>query len=145
VLFICVENACRSQIAEGFARALGEGRIEAYSAGSRPGAKVDPDAIKIMQEAGIDISGARSKGFSGLGVREFDYVITLGCQDTCPWVPAEKHLSWQIEDPRGKGEEFFRKTRDIIKEKVVSLIKEVYNKRDGSQLKAKVSPKKGTV
>ena len=78
-----------------------------------------------MQEVGIDISKAQSKGFLDLGVKEFNYVITLGCQDTCPFVPAEKHIDWQIDDPQGKGEEFFRKTRDLIKEKVGLLISEV--------------------
>ena len=125
VLFVCVENSCRSQMADGFAKVLGKGKVESYSAGSRPSGKVNPDAIKIMQEVGIDISKAQSKGFLDLGVKEFNYVITLGCQDTCPFVPAEKHIDWQIDDPQGKGEEFFRKTRDLIKEKVGLLISEV--------------------
>jgi len=125
VLFVCVENYCRSQMADGFAKVLGKGKVESYSAGSRPSGKVNPDAIKIMQEVGIDISKAQSKGFLDLGVKEFNYVITLGCQDTCPFVPAEKHIDWQIDDPQGKGEEFFRKTRDLIKEKVGLLISEV--------------------
>lgn len=124
VLFVCVENSCRSQIADGFAKVLGNGKIESYSAGSRPSGKVNPDAIKTMQEVGIDISGAQSKGFSDLGLKAFDYVITMGCQDVCPFFPAEKHIDWQIEDPKGKGEEFFRKTRDLIKEKVDLLIRE---------------------
>jgi arsenate reductase len=125
VLFVCVENSCRSQMADGFAKVLGKGKIESYSAGSRPSGKVNPDAVKIMQEAGIDISGASSKGFQDLGVKEFDYVITMGCRDVCPFFPAKEHIDWQIEDPKGKGEESFRKTRDLIKEKVESLIREV--------------------
>ncbi|TAM42732.1 arsenate reductase ArsC, partial [bacterium] len=124
VLFVCVENSCRSQMADGFARVLGQGKIEPYSAGSRPSGKVNPEAIKVMQEAGIDISGAQSKGFYDLGAKDFDYVITMGCKDTCPFVPAKKHIDWQIEDPKGKGEDFFRKTRDLIKEKIESLIRE---------------------
>lgn len=122
VLFVCVENSCRSQMADGFARVLGKGKIESYSAGSRPSGKVNPVAVKVMREAGIDISGQRSKGFYDLGVKDFDYVITMGCKDTCPFVPAKKHIDWQIEDPKDKGEDFFRKTRDLIKEKVEQLI-----------------------
>jgi len=124
VLFVCVENSCRSQMADGFAKVLGKGKIESYSAGSRPSGKVNPDAIKIMQETGIDISGAESKGFQDLGVKEFDYVITMGCKDICPIVPAKRHIDWQIDDPKGRGEDFFRKTRDLIKEKVEQLIRE---------------------
>ena len=127
LLFVCVENSCRSQMADGFAQVLGEGKIESYSAGSRPSGKVNPSAIKTMQEVGIDISGSQSKGFLDLGIKEFDYVITMGCQDTCPFVPARKHIDWQIEDPKGKGEKFFRKIRDLIKEKVDLLIREVEN------------------
>ncbi|MDP3131016.1 MAG: arsenate reductase ArsC [Bacillota bacterium] len=122
VLVLCTGNSCRSQMADGFARVLGGGKIESYSAGSRPSGKVNLEAIKVMGEAGIDISGAQSKGFYDLGVKDFDYVITMGCKDTCPFIPAKEHIDWQIEDPKGKGEDFFRKTRDIIKEKVEQLI-----------------------
>jgi len=125
VLFVCVENSCRSQMADGLAKALGKGKIASYSAGSRPSGQVNLAAIKIMQEIGIDISAAKSKGFNDLPEREFDYVITMGCQDICPFVPAKKHIDWQIEDPKGKGEDFFRKTRDLIKEKVELLIRGV--------------------
>jgi len=125
VLFVCVENSCRSQIADGFAKVLGQGKIESYSAGSRPSGVVNPEAIKVMQEAGVDISAVKSKGFNDLTVNDFDYVITMGCKDICPFVPAKEHLDWQIEDPKGKNEEFFRKTRDLIKEKVAQLIREV--------------------
>jgi glutathione/glutaredoxin type arsenate reductase len=125
ILFVCVENSCRSQMAEGFAKALGGLKFEAYSAGSNPSGKVNPEAIKVMRQIGIDISTAKSKGFNELAVKEFDYVVTMGCQDICPFVPAKKHIDWEIEDPKGKGEEFFRKTRDQIKEKVESLIREV--------------------
>ena len=102
ILFVCVENSCRSQIAEGFAKTLGKGIVAAYSAGSRPSGVVNPNAIKVMKEAGIDISYQISNGFNDLPTKEFDYAITLGCQDTCPFVPAEKHISWQIEDPKDK-------------------------------------------
>ncbi|MFA4992379.1 MAG: arsenate reductase ArsC [Candidatus Omnitrophota bacterium] len=125
ILFVCVENSCRSQIAEGFAKALGGLKLEVYSAGSKPGGKVSPDAVKVMREIGIDISTAKSKGFNDLPAKEFDYVVTMGCKDICPLVPAKEHIDWNIEDPKGKDEKFFRKTRDLIKEKVESLIREV--------------------
>jgi len=122
VLFVCVENSCRSQMADGFAKVFGQGQIESYSAGSRPSSKVNPDAITVMQEAGVDISTARTKGFSDLPVKQFDYLITMGCQDTCPFVPAKEHIDWQITDPKGKDLDFFRKTRDEIREKVINFI-----------------------
>jgi arsenate reductase len=125
ILFVCVENSCRSQIAEGFARNLGEGIVEAYSAGSRPSGKINPEAIKVMRESGIDISSQKSKGFDRLPVKEFDYVITLGCQDACPFVPAKQHVDWGVADPKGKDIEFFRKVRDNIADKVKELIKNV--------------------
>jgi len=125
VLFVCIENSCRSQIAEGFARTLSSGIIEAYSAGSRPSGKVNPRAIDVMSEIGIDISKSISKGFGDLPVNNFDYTITLGCQDTCPVIPARKHIEWQIEDPKGKDVDFFRKVRDDIGYRVMELIKNI--------------------
>jgi len=124
VLFVCIENSCRSQMADGFAKVLGQGKIESYSAGSRPSGVVNPEAIKVMQEAGVDISAVKSKGFKDLTVKDFDYVITMGCKDTCPFVAAQKHVDWEIDDPKGKGDDSFRKTRDLIKEKVAQLIRE---------------------
>ena len=125
ILFVCVENSCRSQMAEGFARAFGKGVVEAYSAGSKPSGKVNPLTIEVMREAGIDISGNLSKGFNELPVKNFDYVVTLGCQDICPFFPADKHLEWQIDDPKDKNIEFFRKVRDDISCKVSELIKSI--------------------
>jgi len=122
VLFVCVENACRSQIAEGLARVLGKGVIEAYSAGSRPSGKVDPQAIAVMRETGIDISSQKSKGFLELPVKEFDYVVTLGCRDACPFVPAREHIEWQIDDPQGKDREFFKKVRDALRRTIEEFL-----------------------
>ena len=122
VLFVCVENSCRSQMAEGWARHLGKGKIEAYSAGSKPSGTVNSAAIKAMAEAGIDISTQMSKGFRELPVKEFDFVVTMGCKDVCPFVPADKHIEWQIEDPKGKDLDNFRKARDVIKMKVAGFI-----------------------
>ena len=123
ILFVCVENSSRSQMAEGFAKTLGEGLVLAYSAGSRASGVVNANAIKAMKEAGIDISYHTSKGFNDLPTKEFDYAVTLGCKDTCPFIPADQHISWQIEDPKGKDFSFFIKTRDQINKKVIELIK----------------------
>jgi len=129
VLFVCVENSCRSQMAEGFAKEMGEGILRAYSAGSRPSGEVNPMAISVMSEAGIDISRNGSKGFNRLPVKEFDYVITLGCKDICPLVPAKEHIEWHIDDPKGRGIEFFRKVRDDIRGKVADLVELIIKNR----------------
>ena len=125
VLFVCIENSCRSQMAEGFARHLGKGIIEPYSAGTHPSSRVNPVAIEVMRRIGIDISRQKSKGFMDLPVKEFDYVITLGCKDTCPFFPSEEHVVWDIKDPKGKEIYSFCQTRDEIKQKVEELIKEI--------------------
>lgn len=125
VLFVCIENSCRSQMAEALARTLGQGRIEAYSAGSRPSGVIQPLAIEAMSEIGIDISSYRSKGFRDLGTGDFDLAITLGCQDTCPFIPAEEHLEWKIDDPKGKDIAFFRRTRDQLRDKIEELLRRI--------------------
>lgn len=122
ILFVCVENSCRSQIAEGFARALGNENIEAHSAGSRPSGTVNPAAIEIMAEVGIDISRAQSKGFDAVSGYHFDYAVSMGCNDMCPVVMADEHRYWQIADPKGKPVEFFREVRDTIRDKVKELL-----------------------
>jgi len=125
VLFVCIENSCRSQMAEGFARKYGKGVIEACSAGSNPSGTVNPYAVQVMKEEGVDISGARAKGFCQLSLKEVDYAITLGCKDVCPFVPARNHREWDIEDPKNKGIDSFRKSRDKIKEKILEFIREI--------------------
>ena len=125
ILFVCVENSCRSQMAEGLAGYLGKDILESYSAGSKPSGIVDPNTIRVMQETGIDISAQKSKGFYDLPVKEFDYVISLGCKDICPFFPADNHIEWKIEDPKGKSIEFYRKTRDLIKGKIEELIESI--------------------
>jgi len=122
ILFVCVENSCRSQMAEGFAKAMMKG-IEVFSAGSKPSGVVNPYAIKVMLEVGIDISFYRSKGFDALPYREFDYIVTMGCKDTCPFFPSKETLDWQIEDPKGKDIQYFRIVRDKIKIEVDDLIR----------------------
>jgi protein-tyrosine-phosphatase len=125
ILFVCVENSCRSQMAEGFARALGGDLVEAYSAGSKPSGVVNPDAIAAMKEVGIDISKQESEGFKDLQRQDMDYVVTMGCQDVCPFFPAKEDLAWDIPDPKGKGPVFFREVRDQIKKQVAALIEKI--------------------
>jgi protein-tyrosine-phosphatase len=120
ILFVCIENAGRSQMAEGFARALG---LEAYSCGSKPAAKINPVAVEAMKEKGIDISGKSPKGFKD--APHADVVVTMGCGDACPYVPG-KHFDWNLPDPKGKGLEEIRKIRDDIERRVRALAKELH-------------------
>jgi protein-tyrosine-phosphatase len=125
ILFVCVENARRSQIAAGFAETLGKGKLEVYSAGSRPSGQIDPLVIEVMKEKGIDISGRRPKGLNDLPPIEMDYLITMGCEETCPAVLTKKIIEWEIPDPKGKSIDIVRNVRDMIEERVRSLIKEI--------------------
>ena len=124
LLFVCVENSCRSQMAEGFARALGSGTVLAWSAGSKPSGKVNERAIAFMQEKGVDISRQESKGLDDLPHVEWDYVVTMGCGDTCPYLPARHRLNWDLADPKGLDDEAFRAVRDRIAEEVRNLLTE---------------------
>jgi len=123
ILFVCIENSCRSQMAEGFAKFYGRDKIEVLSAGSNPSGKVDQIAIEVMKKKGIDISNQKSKGFKELPFNDFDYVITMGCGDVCPFVPAKTRIEWEIEDPKGKPKEKFREARDKIEEKIKEFLK----------------------
>jgi len=125
VLFVCVENARRSQMAEGFANAFGQGRLEVYSGGSSPSSQIDPLVIKVMKEKGIDLSGKQPKGLNDLPPVEMDYLVTMGCEETCPAVLAKQVIEWQIPDPKGKPIEVFRQLRDLIEEKVRTLLNEI--------------------
>lgn len=109
-------------MAEGFARSLGRGVIEAYSAGSKPLGVVNPRAVAFMGEKGIDITSQSSKGFKDLAVTEFDYAVSMGCRDICPFVPGARHITWNIPDPKGLSDGEFRLIRDEIGEKVSALI-----------------------
>ena len=102
IVFICVENARRSQMAEGFAEALGQGKMEVYSAGSRPSSSIDPLVIQVMKEKGIDLSSKRPKSLNELPSTEMDYLVTMGCEETCPAVLSKKTIEWEIPDPKGK-------------------------------------------
>ena len=124
VLFVCVENSNRSQMAEAFARIHFSSRIEAISSGSRPSGKVNPRAIASMRELGYDLSKHRSKSLSEIPDLEFDLVATMGCGDECPNVFAKRYESWAIPDPREMGPDEFRKVRDSIERHVKqSLVK----------------------
>jgi protein-tyrosine-phosphatase len=125
ILFVCVENAGRSQMAQGFAEALAKGRLVAYSAGSRPSSHLNPLVIEVMKEKDIDLSDRRPKGLNDLPSMEMDYLITMGCEETCPAVRARKILEWQIPDPKGKPIDEIRRIRDMVEAKVKTLLEEV--------------------
>jgi len=118
LLFVCVENSNRSQMAEAFARIHGGDKIEAYSAGSRPSGKLNPKAIRTMKEIGYDLSTHRSKSLSEIPDIEFDFVATMGCGDECPFVRATRREDWDIPDPKELPPEQFRPVRDLIEAKV---------------------------
>jgi len=122
VLFVCVENACRSQLAEAFARRLG---LEAYSAGSRPSGRVNPRAIAAMAELGYDLSDHLSKGLDELPDVPFDAAVTMGCGDACPHVDAARRHDWDVPDPKHMDVEPFREVRDLVGRRVTALAEEL--------------------
>ena len=125
VMFVCVHNAGRSQMAQGFLHHLAGDRIEVRSSGTMPGDQVNPSAVAAMAELGIDISLAKPKVLTDEDVRASDYVITMGCGDSCPFYPGKIYLDWKLEDPAGKGVESVRPIRDEIKVLVENLIAEI--------------------
>ncbi len=122
VLFVCVENSNRSQMAEAFARLHGGGRVEAHSAGSRPSGRVNPRAIAFMTERGYDLGTHRSKGLSDLPDAEYDAAVTMGCGDACPTVRARRREDWAIPDPKDLPAEEFRAVIGLIEAKVKALL-----------------------
>ena len=112
-------------MAQAFAKKIGRGRLEVYSAGSRPASQIDPAIIGVMKEKGIDLSGKRPKGLNELPSIKMDYLVTMGCEETCPAVLAKKIIEWEIPDPKGKSIEVFREVRDLIEDKVRHLLKEI--------------------
>jgi arsenate reductase len=122
VLFVCVENSNRSQMAEAFARLEGGGQVEAHSAGSRPSGTINPKAIRYMQEVGVDLATHRSKSLEDIHGMEFDAVVTMGCGDNCPWVPARRREDWALPDPRDMDEAGYRAVRDEIRARVRQLL-----------------------
>jgi arsenate reductase len=125
VLFVCVENSNRSQMAEAFARELGGNAIESVSAGSRPSGQVNPRAIQMMAECGIYLDAHRSKSLEEVGDEPFDVVVTMGCGDACPWIPAERRIDWALADPKNMSDEGFRQIRDEIGRRVAELLTEI--------------------
>lgn len=125
VLFVCVENANRSQMAEAFARILGGAAVEAYSAGSRPSGRVNPKAVEAMRELGYDLASHGSKSLEELPKVEFDFVATMGCGDACPMVRAKRRVDWSIPDPRDLPPDEFRGVRDLIRDKVRAALAEL--------------------
>jgi protein-tyrosine-phosphatase len=122
VLFVCIENSCRSQIAEAFAKIHGKDVLEPYSSGSRPSGIVNPKAVASMKEIGYDLTTHKSKSLSDIPDIEYDHVITMGCGDACPYVRAKHREDWGIPDPKDMDEEGFRKVRSTIEEKVKELV-----------------------
>lgn len=126
LLFVCVENSNRSQMSQAFALIHGGGNIEAYSAGSKPSGIVNPKAIAAMKELGYDLSAHDSKSLQEVEqYAPFDAVVTMGCGDACPWMPAKRFLDWQIPDPKYMEPEQFNEVRDYISGKVRELILEL--------------------
>jgi len=125
VLFVCIHNAGRSQMAAGWLSALAGDWIEVRSAGTAPAAQVNPVAVEAMKEAGIDITEAIPKVLTGAAVEVSDAVITMGCGDACPFYPGTRYLDWPLDDPAGQGIDAVRPIRDQIKAKVEALIAEL--------------------
>jgi arsenate reductase len=125
VLFVCVHNAGRSQMAAGYARALSGGAVEVRSGGSEPGDQINPVAVEAMAEEGIDISQAVPTLMTTEQVRDSDVVITMGCGDVCPIFPGKRYEDWELEDPAGKDLETVRRVRDDIRRRVEALLAEL--------------------
>ena len=125
VLFVCVHNAGRSQMAAGFLRHLAGDRIEVLSAGSQPGDAVNPVAVAAMAEEGIDLASAQPKVLTDAAVQAADVVITMGCGDACPFYPGKRYEDWQLADPAGQGIDAVRPIRDQIRQRVEGLVSEL--------------------
>ena len=125
VLFVCIHNAGRSQMAAGYLKHLAGDRIEVRSAGTEPGDKVNPAAVEAMAEEGIDISVNFPKKLTDEAVKDSDYVITMGCGDTCPFFPGKTYLDWPLDDPAGQGVDEVRPIRNAVRAKVEALIAEI--------------------
>jgi protein-tyrosine-phosphatase len=123
ILFVCIENSNRSQMAEGFARAHGGACVEAHSAGSRPSGTINPRAIRFMAERGIDLRAQHSKSLQDIGEDSYDAVVTMGCGDACPWIPAARREDWALPDPKDLDDAGFRRIRDEIERRVIALLR----------------------
>jgi arsenate reductase (thioredoxin) len=125
ILFVCIENSNRSQMAQAFANIYGSDIVNAYSAGSMPSEIVNPKAIESMAKLGYDLGAHHSKSLDDISDMEFEYVITMGCGDACPWVIAKHREDWNIPDPRNMEPIDFDNVRDLIAEKVNDLVKKI--------------------
>lgn len=125
VLFVCIENSNRSQMAEAFAKIHGKGKVQAYSAGSRPSGIVNAKAIESMKMKGYDLTLHKSKSIDDFREMNFDYVITMGCGDECPFIPTKHRDDWQIPDPKNLSMKDFNTVRDLIELKVKELLKQI--------------------
>lgn len=123
IVFVCVENSNRSQMAEAFARIHGSDKVEAFSAGSHPSGRVNPKAIETMKELGYDLTIHDSKGLDAFNGQQVEVAVTMGCGDECPLVIAKQRVDWKIPDPRDMTPEQFREVRDLIEAKVKDLIR----------------------
>ncbi len=125
VLFLCVHNAGRAQMAAGWLRHLGAGRVDVYSAGSEPADAVNPAAVEAMAEIGIDISGAAPRRWTEDDVRAVDVVVSMGCGDECPVLPGKRYEDWPLDDPAGQGVDAVRPIRDEIRRRISGLLVEL--------------------
>jgi arsenate reductase len=132
VLFVCIHNAGRSQMAAGYLRHLAGDRIEVLSAGSEPGDRINPMAVQAMAEEGIDIGGAQPRVLDPDDVRASDVVVTMGCGDACPYFPGTRYEDWQLDDPAGRPIEEVRPIRDEIRRRVEALVTELLPASSGS-------------
>jgi arsenate reductase len=125
VLFLCVHNAGRSQMGAGFMRSLGGDNVRVFSGGSEPAAKVNPSAVEAMREVGVDIADNVPQKWSMEMLHEVDVVVTMGCGDTCPYIPGKRYVDWPLDDPAGRGVDAVRPIRDQIKTLVEALLSEL--------------------
>lgn len=125
ILFLCIHNAGRSQMAAGFARQSGGNRIEVMSGGSEPAETINPTAAKVMNEIGIDITTQTPQKFTEEMLHKVDVVVTMGCGDTCPFIPGKTYVDWPLQDPKGQTVEVVRSIRDDIQQRVSDLIAEL--------------------
>ena len=125
IIFLCVENSCRSQIAEAFAKIHSNNKVKAISAGSNPSGKINPKAINTMKEIGFDLNVPKSTSTKDLPAEKVEVMISMGCGDECPHVPAERRIEWDIPDPKDFNEEKFKEIRDLIELEVKQLLKDL--------------------
>ncbi|MCB0401427.1 MAG: arsenate reductase ArsC [Flavobacteriales bacterium] len=130
IVFVCVENSCRSQMAEAFGKMHGNGIVEVYSSGSRPSGVVNPKAIASMKEVGYDLSRHKSFGLDELPQVKWEYAITMGCGDECPMLDAVHREDWGLPDPKHMEPEDFARVRDIIEREVIDLIGKIAQEKD---------------